>query len=109
MAKVDVARRKLEAIRKGELWPLTAGEMARIALHTGRGATKVVRGKSTDRADKAADRVLADAEERLKAEYDVLESARKAQIREKAQKKVGNGSGKGSGKGSGSGSGFSWW
>lgn len=97
MAKVDVARRKLEAVRKGEMWPLTAGEKARLAVHTGRGAAKVVRGKSTKTADSAADRVFADAEERLKAEFDVLESARKAEIREKAQKKVGNGSG------------FSWW
>jgi hypothetical protein len=99
MAKVDVARRKLEAVRKGEVWTLTAGEKARLFANIGRGAAKVVRGKSTAAADSAADRVFADAEERIKAEYDVLESERKAAIREKAQKKVGKGSG----------SGFSWW
>jgi hypothetical protein len=99
MAKIDLARNKLAAVRKGEMWPLTAGEKARLLGNIGRGATKVVRGKSTAAADKAADQVFADAEERLKAEYDVLESERKAKIREKAQKKVGKDSG----------SGFSWW
>ncbi|MFF6984235.1 hypothetical protein ACFZAV_42735 [Streptomyces sp. NPDC008343] len=88
MAQVDTARRKLEAVRKGEIWPLTAGEKARLFAHIGRGAAKVVRGKSTNKADAAADRVLADAEERLKAEYDVLESDRKSKIREKAKAKV---------------------
>ncbi|MEV5880720.1 hypothetical protein AB0L75_42420 [Streptomyces sp. NPDC052101] len=97
MAKVDVARRKLEAVRKGELWPLTAGEKARLAVHIGRGASKVVRGKSTKAPDRAADRVLEDAEERLKAEYDALEGARKQAIRDKAKAKVEKGSG------------FSWW
>ncbi|MER7498329.1 hypothetical protein ABT033_37790 [Streptomyces pharetrae] len=97
MAKVDQARRRLEAVRKGELWPLTAGEKARLAVHIGRGVSKVVRGKSTNAADSAADRVLSDAEERLKAEYDALESARKKTIRDKATAKAEKGSG------------FSWW
>lgn len=97
MAKVDQARRKLEAVRKGELWPLTAGEKARLFAAAGRGVVKVVRGKSTTAADRAADRVLSDAEERLKAEYDALESARKKTIRDKATAKTEKGSG------------FSWW
>jgi hypothetical protein len=79
------------------LWPLTAGEKARLAVHIGRGVSKVVRGKSTNAADRAADRVLSDAEERLKAEYDALESARKKTIRDKATAKAEKGSG------------FSWW
>ncbi|MGW6569983.1 hypothetical protein [Streptomyces sp. NPDC054975] len=83
-----MASKRLTAVRNGELWPLTASEQARVILHIGRGAVKVVRGRSTTKAEAAADRIFKAAEERIAAEDAAAEAARTKKIREKAEAKV---------------------
>ncbi|WP_432017681.1 hypothetical protein [Streptomyces hydrogenans] len=83
-----MASKRLTAVRNGELWPLTAGEQARVVLHAGRGCVKVVRGKSTSKVDRAIDRIFKDAEERIAAEDAAVEAERTKKIREKAAAKV---------------------
>ncbi|MFG3216070.1 hypothetical protein [Streptomyces tendae] len=82
------AESRLQRIRNGEVSALSGGEQARFIAHVGRGCVKVVRGKSTSKADRAADRVFADAEERVSAELAAARNARQAVINEAAAAKV---------------------
>ncbi|OYP09981.1 hypothetical protein CFC35_41945 [Streptomyces sp. FBKL.4005] len=79
---------KLRRVRDGEISALSAGEQTRVALHLGRGAVKVVRGKSPSAADRAVDRILAEAEGRLEAELSAAKSARQALVTEAAAASV---------------------
>ncbi|MER7659809.1 hypothetical protein [Streptomyces albidoflavus] len=75
---------RLQRIRNGEVSALSGGEQARFAAHLGRGCVKVVRGKSTSKADRALERVFSDAEERVAAELAAARTARQAVINEAA-------------------------
>ncbi|MFJ3481665.1 hypothetical protein [Streptomyces microflavus] len=82
------AEARLKAIRSGDMSGLTAGEQARVVFHTGRGCVKVVRGKSTSKADRAVERIFKDAEERVAAEHAAEEALRKKKITDKAMAKA---------------------
>ncbi|MGW4311013.1 hypothetical protein [Streptomyces californicus] len=75
---------RLKRIRNGEVSALSGSEQARFVAHVGRGCVKVVRGKSTSKADRAADAVFAGAEERVAAELQAARTARQAVINEAA-------------------------
>jgi hypothetical protein len=82
------AESKLRRVREGEISALSGGEQARVFFHIGRGVRRVVRGKSTSPADKAIDRVFADAERRYAAELQAAEKAKQQVIDQAAADKV---------------------
>ncbi|MGW1379549.1 hypothetical protein ACWD6P_35515 [Streptomyces sp. NPDC002446] len=79
---------RLTRVKNGEISALSGGEQARAFLHIGRGVRRVIRGKSTGPADRAIDRVFADAEERIGAELQAAKSGRQAVITEAAKATV---------------------
>ncbi|MGW4954573.1 hypothetical protein [Streptomyces parvulus] len=79
---------RLRMIRDGHVSALSASEQARVIFHIGRGCAKVVRGKSTSRAEAAVDRIFAAAEERVAAEEEAAEALRKKAIKDKAMAKA---------------------
>lgn len=85
---IAAASRKLQGVRNGEISALSASEQTRVFLHAGRGARRVMRGKSTAPADKAIDRIFAGAEVRYAAEIRAAENARDKVIAETAAAKV---------------------
>ncbi|MFF7373619.1 hypothetical protein [Streptomyces tricolor] len=74
----------LKRVKNGEISALSGSEQAKVLFHAGRGARRVMRGKSTAPADRAIDRVFAAAEERIGAEIDAARQARTAVIKEAA-------------------------
>ncbi|MFB7225492.1 hypothetical protein [Streptomyces sp. NPDC056227] len=79
---------KLKRVRAGEISALAGGEQARVLLHVGRGARRVMRGKSTSSADRAIDRIFAAAESRYAAELQAAQTARQTVISQAAADKV---------------------
>lgn len=85
---IRTAEAKLNGVRNGEISSLSAGEQARVLLHAGRGARRVMRGKSTAPADKAIDRIFEGAEARYRAELQAAQTAKQGAINEAAAAKV---------------------
>ncbi|MEU1197418.1 hypothetical protein ABZ446_14450 [Streptomyces sp. NPDC005813] len=97
MGKPDIRRidrairetnRKLEAVRRGELWPLTGSERRQMLAALAGGTYRIARGKSTARADKRVDSVSSSAETRLIAEITALQMERQRLVTEAAQAKA---------------------
>jgi len=82
------AENKLRRVRDGEISALAGGEQARVFLHIGRGVRRVTRGKSSDPADRAIDRIFAGAESRYAAELQAAQTAKQGVINEAAAAKV---------------------
>ncbi|MCX5005334.1 hypothetical protein OHB05_22365 [Streptomyces sp. NBC_00638] len=80
--------RKLDAVRKGELWPLTGSERRQMLAALAGGSYRVLRGKSTNRADNRIDSVSTSAETRLIAEITALQVERQRLVTEAAQAKA---------------------
>ncbi|WP_406373088.1 hypothetical protein OG788_22855 [Streptomyces sp. NBC_00647] len=80
--------RKLDAVRKGELWPLTGSERRQMLAALAGGSYRVMRGKSTGRADNRIDSVSTSAETRLIAEITALQVERQRLVTEAAQAKA---------------------
>ncbi|MET9899479.1 hypothetical protein [Streptomyces sp. NPDC006446] len=80
--------RKLDAVRKGELWPLTGSERRQMLAALAGGSYRVLRGKSTGRADNRIDSVSTSAETRLIAEITALQVERQRLVTEAAQAKA---------------------
>lgn len=79
---------KLTAVRNQELWPLTAGEKARLAGNGYRGARRVMKGKDPARAERAIDAIFAGAEERYASELTEAKKARQKVIGDAAAVRV---------------------
>ncbi|WP_028799117.1 hypothetical protein [Streptomyces sp. 142MFCol3.1] len=80
--------RKLEAVRRGELWPLTGSERRAMLAALAGGTYRIARGKSTTRADNRVDSVSSSAETRLIAEITALQIERQRLVTEAAQAKA---------------------
>lgn len=80
--------RKLQAVRRGETWPLTASERARYAGYVGVAFAKATRLKESPMAERGMDRVFEDAIARLQAELQAAEMGKAAVIAEEAKAKV---------------------
>ncbi|MFF4709740.1 hypothetical protein [Streptomyces sp. NPDC001297] len=81
---IQTTERRLQGVRSGEISSLAAGEQARVFLHAGRGARRVMRGKSAHGPERAADRVFEQAEERLAAELAAAKRERQRIVSEAA-------------------------
>ncbi len=86
--EIRLTNRKLEAVRNGEMWPLTSQERRQVLRALAGGSYKVARGKSTARAEQQMDSVSTSAETRLIAELTALQSERQRLVTEAAKEKA---------------------
>ncbi|MEV8306734.1 hypothetical protein AB0P36_05055 [Streptomyces flavidovirens] len=80
--------KKLEAVRRGEWWPLNGSERRAMARALAGGAYKVARGRSAGRADERMDATGNAAEMRLNAELTALHAERQRLTTEAARDKA---------------------
>lgn len=86
--EILAATKKLEAVRRGEWWPLNGSERRAMARALAGGAYKVARGRSAGRAEERMDATGNAAEMRLNAELTALHSERQRLITEAARAKA---------------------
>ncbi|MDX3112540.1 hypothetical protein [Streptomyces scabiei] len=86
--EISKTTRKLEAVRKGEMWPLTSAERRAVIGALAGGSYRVLRGKSTGREENRLDSVASSAETRLTAELTALHMERQRIVREAAAAKA---------------------
>ncbi|MFJ7105003.1 MULTISPECIES: hypothetical protein [Streptomyces] len=80
--------KKLEAVRRGELWPLSGSERRAMARAAASGTYRLARGRSTGRAEQRIESTTSAAEMRLTAELHALHSERQRLITEAARAKA---------------------
>ncbi|MEV7389524.1 hypothetical protein [Streptomyces sp. NPDC091215] len=80
--------KKLEAVRRGEWWPLTSRERLAMTRAMASGARSVHQGRSTGRAEDRMDSVGSGAEARLTAELTALYGERQRIVTEYARAKA---------------------
>jgi hypothetical protein len=80
--------KKLEAVRRGEWWPLNGSERRAMARALAGGSYQVVRGRSAGRAEERMDATGNAAEMRLNAELMALHGERQRLITEAAREKA---------------------
>ncbi|MFE0251769.1 hypothetical protein [Streptomyces sp. NPDC059010] len=86
--EIQQATRKLDAACKGEMWPLTGAEKRAVVRALAGGSYKVVRGKSTSRADRKLETLWTSVQTRLKSELTALQTARQRLVSEAASAKA---------------------
>nr|WP_203729323.1 hypothetical protein [Streptomyces sp. SID12501] len=86
--EIHKAAAKLAAVKRGESWPLNGAERRAMARATIGGSYKVVRGKSTARAEQQIDTTTSNAEMRLTAELSALHGEKQRLITEAAREKA---------------------
>ncbi|MFD3562467.1 hypothetical protein ACFWVU_22730 [Streptomyces sp. NPDC058686] len=85
---IQQANRKLQAVQNREMWPLDGRERRAILAAAASGSIKVVRHKSTDRAERKVETAWSAAETRLIAEIAALTSERQRIVNETAKAKA---------------------
>ncbi|WP_328749194.1 hypothetical protein OHT57_27565 [Streptomyces sp. NBC_00285] len=86
--EIRLTERKLEAVRNGEMWPLTGQERRQVLRGLVGGSYQVARGKSAARAERQMDSVSTSAETRLIAELTALQIERQRIVTEAATAKA---------------------
>ncbi|GAA2431066.1 hypothetical protein [Streptomyces glaucus] len=86
--EIRATQKKLEAVRRGEWWPLTGRERRAMARALAGGAYRTVRGRNTGRAEQQMDATGSAAETRLNAELMALHGERQRLITEAARAKA---------------------
>lgn len=86
--EIQHTHRKLEAVGKGELWPLTGPERRAVLRGLAGGSYKVVRGKSPARAERKLDLLKQSVLSRLTAELTALQTERQRIVNEYAAGKA---------------------
>lgn len=86
--EIRAIQKKLEAVRRGEWWPLTGRERRAMARALAGGAYRTVRGRSTGRAEQQMDATGSAAETRLNAELTALYGERQRLVTEAARAKA---------------------
>ncbi|CAM5562775.1 hypothetical protein [Streptomyces griseorubiginosus] len=79
---------KLEAVRKGEWWPLTSRERLAMSRAMARGARSIHQGRSTSGAENRMDSIGSAAETRLNAELTALHGEKQRILTEDARAKA---------------------
>ncbi|MEV5843159.1 hypothetical protein AB0M32_14445 [Streptomyces sp. NPDC051985] len=82
---ITTTSKKLEAVRRGEWWPLTGKERRDMFRAMAGGARSVYRGRSTDSSEDRMDTIGSGAEARLNAELTALYGERQRIVTEHAQ------------------------
>lgn len=86
--EIEKTARKLEAVKRGEWWPLNGSERRAMARALTSGAYRTARGRSTGRAEQRMDTTGNTAELRLNAELTALYGERQRLITEAARAKA---------------------
>ncbi|MFE7973748.1 hypothetical protein [Streptomyces shenzhenensis] len=86
--EIEKTAKKLEAVRRGEWWPLTSRERLAMTRAMASGARSIHRGRSTGRAETRMDTVGSATETRLSAELTALYGERQRIVTEYAQAKA---------------------
>ncbi|OXS33938.1 hypothetical protein [Streptomyces sp. XY006] len=86
--EIQATMKKLEAVRRGEWWPLNGSERRAMARALAGGAYKVARGRSANRSEERMDATGNAAEMRLIAELTALHGERQRLIIEAARAKA---------------------
>ncbi|MFI6372098.1 hypothetical protein [Streptomyces sp. NPDC050546] len=86
--EIQTTTKKLEAVRRGEWWPLNGSERRAMARALAGGSYQVVRGRSAGRAEERMDATGNAAEMRLNAELTALHGERQRLITEAARAKA---------------------
>ncbi|MFF0685566.1 hypothetical protein ACFYUG_05645 [Streptomyces albogriseolus] len=85
---IQATEKKLEAVRRGEWWPLTGSERRAMARALAVGGYKVARGRSAGREERRMDVTGNAAEMRLNAELTALHAERQRLTTEAARVKA---------------------
>ncbi|GHA13089.1 hypothetical protein ACFOOM_04425 [Streptomyces echinoruber] len=86
--EIRATEKKLEAVRRGEWWPLNGRERRAMARALAGGAYRITRGRSADRAEERMDAAGNAAEMRLTAELTALHGERQRLLTEAARAKA---------------------
>ncbi|MFE7174238.1 hypothetical protein [Streptomyces sp. NPDC057616] len=86
--EIQHATRKLEAVRKEEMWPLTGAERRAVLGALAGGSYRVMRGKTTGRADRKLETLWQSVMARLTAELTALQTERQRIVNEAAATKA---------------------
>ncbi|GGQ11295.1 hypothetical protein GCM10010266_38070 [Streptomyces griseomycini] len=80
--------KKLDAVRRGELWPLNSRERRAMARAVAGGTYRTLQGRSTGRAEQQLETASNAAEMRLSAELTALHGERQRLITETARERA---------------------
>ncbi|MGW0950071.1 hypothetical protein ACWD4O_47185 [Streptomyces sp. NPDC002623] len=86
--EIQKTNRKLEAVRRGETWPLTSAERRAVIGALAGGSYRVLRGKSAARQENRLDSLASSVETRLTAELTALHIERQRIVNEAAAAKA---------------------
>ncbi|MFE0358975.1 hypothetical protein ACFW2I_36685 [Streptomyces nigra] len=86
--EIEKTRKKLEAVRRGEWWPLTARERLAMSRALASGAHSAHQHRSTRGAENRMDSLGSSVEMRLTAELTALHGERQRLITEAARAKA---------------------
>ncbi|MDT0457786.1 hypothetical protein RM550_18930 [Streptomyces sp. DSM 41527] len=86
--EIQATTKKLEAVRRGESWPLNGSERRAMARALAGGSYRAARGRSTAGAEEQIDSLGSAAEMRLTAELTALHGERQRLITEAARDKA---------------------
>ncbi|WP_108987132.1 hypothetical protein [Streptomyces coelicoflavus] len=85
---IQATQKKLDAVRRGEWWPLNGSERRAMARSLAAGGYKVARGRSAGREEQRMDSTASSAEVRLNAELTALHGERQRLLTEAARAKA---------------------
>ncbi|MFE7443731.1 hypothetical protein ACFU7X_25150 [Streptomyces chartreusis] len=86
--EIQQTERKLEAVRKEEMWPLTGRERRQVMGALAGGSLKVARGKSPGRAERKLETLWQSVLNRLTTELTALQTERQRIVNEAAATKA---------------------
>ncbi|RSN93751.1 hypothetical protein DMH26_24050 [Streptomyces sp. WAC 05379] len=86
--EIQQTERKLEAVRKQEMWPLTGRERRQVMGALAGGSVRVVRGKSPSRAERKLETLWQSVLNRLTTELTALQTERQRIVNEAATAKA---------------------
>ncbi|MCX5423650.1 hypothetical protein [Streptomyces sp. NBC_00078] len=86
--EIRLAERKIKAVQNDEMWPLTGAERRKVRGALVGGSYRVLRGKSTGRAERALEEAWNTVNARLSAELSGLQRERQRIVDEAAATKA---------------------
>ncbi|WAZ23171.1 hypothetical protein STRCI_004496 [Streptomyces cinnabarinus] len=86
--EIQQTERKLKAVRKEEMWPLTGRERRQVVAALAGGSLKVARGKSPGRAERKLETLWQSVQTRLTQELTALQTERQRIVNEAASTKA---------------------
>jgi hypothetical protein len=86
--EIQATQRKIEAVQNEEMWPLNSAERRKVMGALAGGSYRVLRGKSTGRAERSLEQVWTAVNMRLTAELTALQMERARIVTEAAKDKA---------------------